>query len=98
MRIYNGVKTVRLERQNGFKLAVSIALDRFSNGELFFFNPFLSTGAPRLGNAQQRGDHYVTVKVEIPKSITDKERALIEQLKKEGGGGGGESGKGFFSK
>ncbi|GMH89716.1 hypothetical protein TrST_g9844 [Triparma strigata] len=55
-------------------------------------------GAPRLGNAQQRGDHYVTVKVEIPKSITDKERALIEQLKKEGGGGGGESGKGFFSK
>lgn len=53
-------------------------------------------GAPRLGNAQQRGDHYVTVKVDIPKNVSDKERSLIEQLRKEGGGGS--SGKGFFEK
>ena len=38
-------------------------------------------GAPRLGNASQRGDHYVTIKVEIPKDLGDKERELVEKLK-----------------
>jgi len=38
-------------------------------------------GAPRLGNATQRGDHYVTVKVEIPKDLTEKQRALVQELK-----------------
>eukprot|EP00520_Triparma_pacifica_P009996 CAMPEP_0118661798 /NCGR_PEP_ID=MMETSP0785-20121206/16482_1 /TAXON_ID=91992 /ORGANISM="Bolidomonas pacifica, Strain CCMP 1866" /LENGTH=414 /DNA_ID=CAMNT_0006555283 /DNA_START=18 /DNA_END=1262 /DNA_ORIENTATION=+ len=38
-------------------------------------------GAPRLGNAQQRGDHYVTVNIEIPKTISDKEKALVESLR-----------------
>jgi molecular chaperone DnaJ len=38
-------------------------------------------GAPRLGNPNQRGDHYVTVKVEIPKDISKEEKELIQQLK-----------------
>jgi molecular chaperone DnaJ len=37
-------------------------------------------GAPRLGNPTVRGDHYVTVSVEIPKSISAEEEALIKQL------------------
>ncbi len=50
-------------------------------------------GAPRLGNASQRGDHFVTVNVEIPKQISDKERKLIEDLKSAADGS-----KGFFNK
>mmetsp|Transcript_18751 Transcript_18751/g.34968 ORF Transcript_18751/g.34968 Transcript_18751/m.34968 type:complete len:464 (+) Transcript_18751:196-1587(+) len=38
-------------------------------------------GAPRLGNPNQRGDHYVTVKVEIPKDMSKEEEELIEKLK-----------------
>merc|ERR1712071_74678 len=38
-------------------------------------------GAPKLGNPDQRGDHYVTMNVEIPKDISAEERALMEQLR-----------------
>jgi molecular chaperone DnaJ len=38
-------------------------------------------GAPRLGNANQRGDHYVTMNVEIPKELSKEESELINQLK-----------------
>ena len=55
-------------------------------------------GAPRLGNPSQRGDHYVTVKVDIPKDLGGKARELVEELRKEDGGGETESGKGFFNK
>ena len=55
-------------------------------------------GAPRLGNAQQRGDHYVTVNIEIPKTLSEKERSLVESLRKEAGGASDSAGKGFFSK
>jgi molecular chaperone DnaJ len=41
-------------------------------------------GAPRLGNASQRGDHYVTVKVAIPGSLSEEERGLVEQLRNAG--------------
>merc|ERR1712157_354335 len=54
-------------------------------------------GAPRLGNPDQRGDHYVTVKVDIPKDLSKEEENLIAQLReireqketvtKNGGGG-----------
>ena len=38
-------------------------------------------GAPRLGNPESRGDHYVTVNVEIPKSISKEEEKLYKQLR-----------------
>ena len=39
-------------------------------------------GAPRLGNPTQRGDHYVTMNVEIPKDLSKEEKELVEKLKK----------------
>ena len=38
-------------------------------------------GAPRLGNPDSRGDHYVTVNVDIPKNLSKEEADLINQLK-----------------
>jgi len=52
-------------------------------------------GAPRLGNPSVRGDHYVTMNVEIPKDLSKEEEELINKLrelqqqKKEKKGGGG---------
>merc|ERR1712012_1250185 len=37
-------------------------------------------GAPRLGNADSRGDHYVTMNVEIPKDLSKEEKDLVEKL------------------
>ena len=50
-------------------------------------------GAPRLGNPNQRGDHYVTMNVEIPKDVTKEEEELVKKLrelqeKKKSGKGG----------
>ncbi len=38
-------------------------------------------GAPRLGNPDVRGDHFVTVNVDIPKDISKEEKELVQQLK-----------------
>ena len=38
-------------------------------------------GAPRLGDPNTRGDHYVTMKVEIPKDLSQEEQNLVAQLK-----------------
>ena len=37
-------------------------------------------GVPRLGNPVSRGDHLITVEVEIPTKITPEERELLESL------------------
>jgi molecular chaperone DnaJ len=37
-------------------------------------------GAPRLGNPDVRGDHYVTMNVEIPKSLSKEEEDLVKRL------------------
>ena len=39
-------------------------------------------GAPKLGNADVRGDAYITVKVKIPTAVAGKEKELVEQLAK----------------
>lgn len=38
-------------------------------------------GAPALGDATRRGDHYVTVKIDIPTSVSDEEKELVEKLR-----------------
>jgi len=38
-------------------------------------------GAPRLGNPDSRGDHYVTMNVEIPSKLSTEEEDLMKQLK-----------------
>ena len=38
-------------------------------------------GAPKLGNPDVRGDHYVTMTIEIPKDISAEEEDLIKKLK-----------------
>jgi molecular chaperone DnaJ len=37
-------------------------------------------GAPKLGNPSVRGDHYVTINIDIPKSLSREEEDLVKQL------------------
>lgn len=38
-------------------------------------------GAPVLGDTNKRGDHYVTMKIEIPSNVSKEEKELVEQLR-----------------
>jgi molecular chaperone DnaJ len=38
-------------------------------------------GAPRLGDPNTRGDHFVTMNVEIPKDLSKEEEELVEKLR-----------------
>ena len=42
-------------------------------------------GAPKLNNVNTRGTHFVTVKVDIPRSLSPKEKELVNALKEEQG-------------
>lgn len=53
-------------------------------------------GVPRLGNPVSRGDHLITVDVNIPNKVTSEERELLEQLAKIRGERTGDSGFGGF--
>ncbi|MBW4521151.1 MAG: molecular chaperone DnaJ [Scytolyngbya sp. HA4215-MV1] len=56
-------------------------------------------GVPRLGNPVSRGDHLITVSVEIPLRTTPEERELLEKLAKLRGDRIGKGGiEGFFGK
>ncbi|MEB3310773.1 MAG: molecular chaperone DnaJ [Snowella sp.] len=51
-----------------------------------------SKGVPKLGNATLRGDHLITVKINIPTKVSTEERELLEklaQIKGESHGKGG---------
>jgi molecular chaperone DnaJ len=39
-------------------------------------------GVPRLGNAVSRGDHLITVRIDIPTKIGSEEKELLEKLAK----------------
>lgn len=41
-----------------------------------------SRGVPRLGNPVSRGDHLITIQIDIPNRITPEERELLEKLAK----------------
>ena len=53
-------------------------------------------GAPRLGNPDSRGDHYVTMNVEIPKDLSPDEMELVNKLKDLREKKNGAKKKGFF--
>jgi molecular chaperone DnaJ len=54
-------------------------------------------GVPKLGNPVSRGDHLITVKVEIPTKINAEERELLEKLAKIKGDSTGKGGlEGFL--
>lgn len=57
-----------------------------------------SKGVPRLGNPVSRGDHLITITVDIPTRITTEERELLEQLAKIKGDRTGKGGlEGFLN-
>ena len=41
-------------------------------------------GAPKLNNVNLRGTHFVKINVQIPKSLSSKEKELVTELKKAG--------------
>jgi molecular chaperone DnaJ len=49
-------------------------------------------GVPRLGNAVSRGDHLVTLKIDIPTKTSGEERKLLEELVKIRGEKAGKTG------
>ena len=54
-------------------------------------------GVPKLGNPVSRGDHLLTIKVEIPTRISSEERELLEKLAKIKGESTGKGGiEGFL--
>lgn len=54
-------------------------------------------GVPKLGNSALRGDHLITIKVNIPTKISGEERELLEKLAKIRGDAHGKSGlEGFL--
>lgn len=56
-------------------------------------------GVPRLGNPVSRGDHLITIRIEIPTRINAEERELLEQLAKIKGDSIGKGGiEGFLGK
>jgi molecular chaperone DnaJ len=38
-------------------------------------------GAPKLGDKTTRGNHYVTLKVKIPGTLSSREREILEELR-----------------
>jgi curved DNA-binding protein len=40
-------------------------------------------GVPHIGK-QANGDEYVEVAIEVPRRLTDRQKSLLEELKKEG--------------
>lgn len=53
-------------------------------------------GVPRLGNPTSRGDHLITISVDIPTRVSSEERELLEKLAKLRGDRVGKGGIGFL--
>lgn len=62
----------------------------------YILPPFPFGACLTLSSAKVRGDHYVTMKVSIPRDVSAEERKLLEELQEKSGGkakGGKKSGK-----
>jgi molecular chaperone DnaJ len=58
-----------------------------------------SKGVPKLGNPVSRGDHLITISVDIPTRVSAEERELLEKLAKIRGDRVGKGGiEGLFGK
>jgi len=55
-------------------------------------------GVPKLGNPVSRGDHLLTVQVDIPSRVSSEERELLEKLAKIKGESTGKGGLGILNK
>lgn len=53
-------------------------------------------GVPRLGNPTQRGDHLITVQIDIPTRISAEEREMLEKLANLRGESTHKGGRGFL--
>ncbi|MGB3495037.1 MAG: molecular chaperone DnaJ [Elainellaceae cyanobacterium] len=51
-----------------------------------------NSGVPRLGNPVSRGDHLITIQVQIPTKVSTEERELLEKLAELGGARAGKGG------
>merc|ERR1719343_719043 len=38
-------------------------------------------GVPKLGKQGERGDHYITVKIDVPRKLNAKQKELVEELR-----------------
>ena len=52
---------------------------RSKNTRYFICLLYTSKGSPKL-NSNQRGDQYVTLKVEIPKGLNEKQKSLLREF------------------
>ena len=52
-------------------------------------------GVTRL-RASGRGDHYVRIKVNVPQKLTNRQKELMEELKKEDSSDSNKKGRGWF--
>mgnify|MGYP000684627326 FL=1 len=58
---------------------------------------------PSLRNKNVRGDHYVTLVVQVPEKLSEQEKEILRKYDESSGGGATEEGaqekkKGFFKK
>lgn len=51
-----------------------------------------NSGVPRLGNPVSRGDHLITIRIQIPTKVTSEERELLEKLAEISGARAGKGG------
>lgn len=80
VKTLNGNKQIKIEKgtQHGhrIKLAGYVTLIYF----LFYFILILKGITKLAPNQNQRGDHYVVLKIDIPSKLTDKQKQLFQEI------------------
>eukprot|EP00276_Gloeochaete_wittrockiana_P000820 CAMPEP_0184673750 /NCGR_PEP_ID=MMETSP0308-20130426/86852_1 /TAXON_ID=38269 /ORGANISM="Gloeochaete witrockiana, Strain SAG 46.84" /LENGTH=473 /DNA_ID=CAMNT_0027121269 /DNA_START=1 /DNA_END=1419 /DNA_ORIENTATION=+ len=86
VNIYSSVKVPYVDAILGTKVRVKTVegedeLDVPSGTQPNTVLKLRGKGVPRLGNPSSKGDHFVTIVVEIPTRLSAKEKTLIEELR-----------------